>query len=103
MPANRIPQFEHICGIHFVTEYLAGHAHRIMVDIPTGKPASALDTNALQMRCVEALASLMHCYRGEVKSDDTEALLSNAISGLVWHRENVRRTEMPELSLEDAS
>lgn len=99
MPAVSIPAYEHICGAHFVSEYLAGGAGRIVVKIPAGVPASVEDVARLQAIVAEAVARLARCYRDAEDTENTRTALTESIQAMAWHRENVARLDEPELDL----
>jgi hypothetical protein len=99
MKARMIPSFENVCGIHFVTEYLAAGAGRIVIEIPTGRRPDELALGDLQKHCIDAVAQLVHFYHGESEAEKTRASLTEAITDLVSQRENVMKFEVPELEL----
>ena len=99
MPASKIPAFEHACGVHYVTEYLAGGAGRIVITLPTGHPADAESLAALQAIIADATAKLIRCYRGEASVAEVHAELTVSLQALAWHRENVAHLGAPELDL----
>lgn len=99
MPASSIPVYEHVCGAHFVTEYLAAGCGRMVVAIPRGIPADAADLAALQGQIAEAVARLIRCYRGDADTAETREGLAGSIRSLAWHRENVAHLGAPELDL----
>lgn len=87
MPAILIRPFEHATGATFMTQYIATSAHKLLVDIPTGKPAKDDDVLALRF------------YRGEVSAEETKAVLDKMMGEIAWHRENVNKSLAPELGL----
>ena len=99
MPVNRIAQFERFCGIHFVSEYLAAGANRVVIEIPPGHPVEAEDMGGLQALISSAVLMLMRCWRGQAGIDETISELTLALQALAYQRENVRRCEHPELGL----
>lgn len=100
MPVSSIPVYEHVCGVHFVTEYLAAGCGRVVVTIPPGVPADAEDLAALQGQIAEAVARLIRCYRGMEDAAATVDGLTGSIRAMAWHRENVRHLDAPELDLQ---
>lgn len=99
MPSILIRPFEHACGIDYVTQYIATSAHKLLVDIPTGKPAQDIDVLKLQTGFNEAVNLLARFYQGEANADDTVALLTQVMSEIAAHRENVSKSLTPELGL----
>lgn len=101
MRAALIPSYEHVCGVHFVTEYLAAGSGRIVIQLPSGKPANAKDLNALQGIINDAIGKLIRCYSGEAEIEETQQGLTITLKAIAWHRENVRHLEAPELDLHE--
>lgn len=99
MPASMIPGFEHICGAHYVSDYLAAGHGRIVIQIPAGHPAAIEDLSELQVLIANSVAQLVRCYRGQATVDATQRDLTQSLQGLGWHRENVAHLTHPELDL----
>ncbi|MEJ1402530.1 MAG: helix-turn-helix transcriptional regulator [Candidatus Sedimenticola sp. (ex Thyasira tokunagai)] len=99
MPAGKIANYEHICGCHFASDYLAASNNRLVIEIPTGKAATALDINELQATFTDALHKLIKFYSCEADQRETEDGLTHCLAGLAWHRENVHKADQPELEL----
>lgn len=102
LPVSKVPAFEHACGVHYVSEYLAAGAGRIVIAIPAGHPTDAEGLAALQAIIADATARLIHCYRGEASIEDTRDGLTVTLQALAWHRENVAHLGQPELELQGA-
>lgn len=101
LPATLIPPFEHACGVDFVTQYLAHSKHKLLVDIPTGRQATEMELHELQGAFGEALGLLIKVYHGAVEPDQASAALNRLMGGLAWHRENIAKSQTPELALFD--
>ena len=101
MPSGKIAAYEHICGIHYVSEYLAASANRVVIEIPTGRKASALDLSELQAVMSEAMSHLIRYYQGEAEQEQTENELTLVLKGVAWHRENIHKGVQPEFNLEN--
>jgi hypothetical protein len=99
LPANLIRPFEHATGATFMTQYIATSAHKLLVDIPTGKPAKDDDVLALQTSFNESVNLLARFYRGEVSAEETKAVLDKTMGEIAGHRENVNKSLAPELGL----
>lgn len=99
LPASKIVAFEHACGAHYVSEYLAGGAGRIVIRLPAGHPADAEDLAGLQEHLAASLALLIRCYRGRASIEDTQRDLTASLQAMAWHRENVRQMTQPALDL----
>ncbi|WP_374348543.1 hypothetical protein [Chitinimonas sp.] len=97
MPVNRIPQFEQLCGCRFVSDYLALAAGRMVVDLPLGKKADAVEVAELQARAAETMALLIRFYQGRAALDETLMALDEVLRGLGYHRANVVKVAEPEL------
>lgn len=99
IPARKIAGFEHACGIHYVTRYLAANAGKLLIDVPTGRCAQPSDVAALQAACTDAVSALIAFAAGRANADDTHALLTAAMAALAQERAQVERHHQPELSL----
>ena len=103
MPASLIRAFESVCGVDFVTRYLAHSDHKLLIDIPTGRKATGKDINSLQAGFSSAIGLLLSFYEGKAEADQTLTELTNLMEELGWHRGNVLRFDQPELDLERSS
>ena len=99
MPANLIRPFEHACGATYMTQYIAGSAHKLLIDIPSGKPAKDGDLLALQTDFNDALNLLASFYKGDASADDTLSALTATLTQIAGHRANVSQALTPELGL----
>ncbi|MEJ1381374.1 MAG: helix-turn-helix transcriptional regulator [Candidatus Sedimenticola sp. (ex Thyasira tokunagai)] len=99
MPMGKVASYEHICGCHFASDYLAASNNRMVIKIPTGKAATPLDINELQATFTHALLKLIKYYSREADQQETEDGLTSVLAGLAWHRENVHKADQPELEL----
>lgn len=99
LPAVLIRPFELACGQSFVTQYIATSAYKLLVDIPSGKPAIDTDLLALQTGFNEAVNVLAKFYQGQ--ADATEALgeLTLHLEQVAQHRMRVEKAVAPELGL----
>ncbi|GBG03924.1 hypothetical protein AZSI13_32510 [Azospira sp. I13] len=100
LPSNLIRPFEHACGTHFVTRYLAYSAHQLLIDIPTGKTASSGDIQVLQEATNAAVGALINFAAGKSDAPDVLATVSTAMEAFAWHRINVEKHSQPELDLD---
>jgi hypothetical protein len=99
MPATLIRPFEHACGVTCVTDYLGGSAHKLLIDIPTGKQARQMDAAELQKSFSYAITRLIEFYEGAADADVTLTALTSTLKGIAWHRENIQKQATPELGL----
>lgn len=97
MPASKIAAFEHVCGCHFVSSYLAAGAGRIVVQIPDGHVPDAEEVAGLQAIIADAVAKLARCYRGECDIEETQRQLTVTLQAVAYHRGNVGKMSTPEL------
>lgn len=99
MPISLLRPFEDACGADFVTRWVAASAGRLIIDIPTGRDATAEDMQVLQRTLNAAVGQLLDFYAGSADADETISTIQQAMEGLAWHRGNVERHVQPELDL----
>lgn len=99
IPSKRIRPLEFACGCTFITQYLAASAHRLLIEIPTGRRADQSDLLELQTTLNTAVNLLTRFYNGDAEPADVLQGVTQAMQRLAWHRENVRQTDTPELEL----
>lgn len=105
MPANRIRQFETLCGATYVSEWLAmAGGERIVVDIPSGRAATAVDVNRLQALLTDAVGLIIRHAEGDTDPATAVAAILAGQAGLAWHKANIEKHAQPELAfMEDSS
>lgn len=104
MPASSIPAYEHICGINFVTRWLAASTGHLMIAAPAGRDASAADMQALQEVLHSAAGQLLQFYGGKAEAGAVLAAIRQGMEGLAWHKGNVEKHMQPEFEFtEDQS
>lgn len=101
MPAASIPAYEHICGINFVTRWLAASTGNLMIAVPTGRNASAEDMQALQEVLTTAAGKLIQFYANKTDAADTLAAIQQGMEGLAWHKGNVEKRMQPEFEFNE--
>lgn len=99
MPMILIRPFEHACGAHYLTEYLAASAASLLVQMPRGAKATEAEINRLQAEFSAAIGLLIGCYNGKTPVEETLASLSTILRGLAWHDVNVRKLFAPEFDM----
>ncbi|KMN33097.1 hypothetical protein B0T40_12705 [Chromobacterium haemolyticum] len=99
IPANMIRAYETVCGINYATRWLAASGGSLLIDIPSGRIASAEDMQTLQSVLNDAAGRLLQFYAGKAQATDTLAAIQQAMEGLAWHRGNVEKHMQPELEL----
>lgn len=96
MPAASIPLYEHICGINFVTRWLAASTGHLMISIPTGRDSTAEDMHVLQEVLNSAAGKLIQFYADKADAASTLAAIQQGMEGLAWHKGNVEKHLQPE-------
>lgn len=99
LPAVLIRPFETACGADYVTRYIGHSAHKLLIDIPTGKKAGDREINAMQAAFAESVTLLLQFYQEKATADETLAALTSTMEHLAWHRGEVERRQAPELDL----
>ncbi|PHS48788.1 MAG: hypothetical protein COB05_04575 [Marinobacter sp.] len=99
MPAILIPAFENACGAHFVTQYLAQSANRMLVEIPTGRNATHKELNEVSAYTNQVMGMLIDFYEGRCEQKEVEDALTTLIEDLAHQRGNVIKHQQPELLL----
>lgn len=97
LPAVMIRPFESACGIDLVTQYTVSSAGKLIIDIPTGRSAKQLSTSELQVTVSATVMAIVSFYENGGSPEDALAKISQSISGLAWHRENLMKAAHPEL------
>lgn len=101
LPANMIRPFELSTGASYVTQFLATSGHKLLVDIPTAKPANDNDLLTLNSSFNDALKVLEEFYKGKASGDQTLRELRNVMTGIAGHHARVESYATPELGLFD--
>lgn len=97
IPANMVLAFETQCGIDFVTRWMAISSGKLLIDMPSGRDASAGDMQALQTVLNDTVGQLLAFYAGKTDAPGTLAAIQQAMEGLAWHHGNVGKHAQPEL------
>ena len=99
LPAILIPAYEHACGCHFASEWLAHCAGRLVVPMPGGRTATQADMVELNSCFGAALQLLSDFYAAPGQADATETLaaLHSHLQQVAWHHANVGQHANPEL------
>ncbi len=100
IPARMIRPFEFACGCEYVTRFIAASAHKLLIDLPSGRNAQPGDIQAVQEACTAAVGALIAFAAGRTAADDTHAALTVALERLAAERAEVERHFAPELPLE---
>ncbi|RIX47475.1 MAG: hypothetical protein D3M94_07320 [Rhodocyclales bacterium GT-UBC] len=100
IPAVLIRPFELACRCNYVTSYLAHAAHRLIIDIPTGRMPTSSDLPAVQAATHDAMGALINFAAGKAKAEEVMTAVTTAMEQLAYHRENAARAAQPELELD---
>jgi hypothetical protein len=103
LPSILIRPFEAACGCEYVTRYIGHSAHKLLIDIPSGRKATGKSINDLQASFTEAVSLLLKFYEGDSPADETLAALFNTMEELAWHHGSVERHQQPEFELQEDS
>ena len=101
MPINRVPSFEHACGIDFVSRWLAMRANKLVIDIPNGSQGNADDIFALQESTNQAIGVLLNFYAHKKTVEETLGPMQNALERMAWHKGNVEKYHQPEIPFDE--
>lgn len=99
MPAILIPAYEFACGCHFVSEWLAASAGRLVVPMPSGRSVDQVDLMAVNSSCAAALALLTKFYADPTTADvvATADALRAHLEQVAFHHANLARCIEPQL------
>lgn len=99
MPVLKVPAFEHICGINFVTRFLAHSSGKLLVDMPTGRRGAHRELIDLTIHANQTMSRLMDFFEGRGGAEETAANITLLMEGLALQRRNVEKFKQPELML----
>ena len=99
MPAILIRPFEMACGINYLTQNLAASDHKLLIDIPAGRRVTENEINELQGSFARAMSELINFYNGKSDEATTLAAITGVMEQLAWHRGNLQKQSLPELTL----
>lgn len=99
LPAILIPAYEHACGCHFASSWLATSAGKVVVDVPIGRSATPADMVEFNTGFAGVLQLLSDFYAAPTEADPTETLaaLQAHLQQVVYHHANVQQHANPEL------
>lgn len=100
MPTNKVVSFQYVCGANYITEYLAAQEGKLLIDIPTGKQIKEVEVMEMQGSFNEAVSLLIKLADGKSTVDEAVAALTTSMQNIAYHRENVKKNQMPELDFE---
>ena len=99
MPAILLPTYEHACGCHFASLWLAGQAGKLVIDRPSGKAVTQVDMVEFNSGFARALQLLSDFYENPAEADATTtmAALSAHLEQVAFHHRGVSTYATPEL------
>ena len=101
MPLALLRPFERACGVDYITRWIAASAGKLLIDIPTGRKADAVEMQILQELLNTAVGQLLQFYGGKAEAPDTLTAIQQAMEGLAWHRGNVEKHAQPEFDFQE--
>lgn len=102
MPAILVPAFEHACGCHYASDFLAATPGRMVIDMPNGRKASKTELLDMNSSWAEALQLMTAFYADPtaVDAEKTLAALHQHMEQVAFHHANVARYATPQLEFE---
>ncbi|MCK9987425.1 MAG: hypothetical protein AzoDbin1_03897 [Azoarcus sp.] len=97
MYVSRLLGWAHHTGSDAVVRYLAARLGKVVIDVPPGRATESADVHALQAALNASVGALLGFMSGELDRDACMATLGAGLESLAWHRENVRKSDQPEL------
>ena len=101
LPTILIRPFEIACGIDFITKYIGHSAHKLLIDIPTGRKVTSKDIHSLQAACTNTIGVLLRFHDGEADADEVQSALYETMEALAYHRGVVERHTQPDFDFEE--
>lgn len=99
MPVIKVSAFEHICGINYVTRFLAHSSNKLLIDMPTGRRAEHRELIDLAINANQTTGMLMDFFEGRGDAETVSAAITALIEDLALQRNNVEKFKQPELLL----
>lgn len=99
MPSILIPAYEMACGCHFVSQWLALSAGKLVIDMPRGRASTAKDIHALQATLNQAIGQILAFAEQKTDVDTALGAIHGGMAGLAWHKSNIEKHNQPELAL----
>ncbi|WP_288843233.1 hypothetical protein [uncultured Deefgea sp.] len=99
MPSILIPAYELACGCHFVSQWLALSAGKLVIDMPRGRASTARDVHALQALLNQAVGQILAFADGQAEAETALGAIHSGMAGLAWHKSNIEKHNQPELAL----
>ena len=102
MPLRLVPTFEMVCGAHFVSDWLAASAGRMVIPMPKGHKVSEAELLHINADCTAAMSQLAAFYADPSKVDTAELLelLQRHLEQVAFQHHNVGQYIAPQLEFE---
>lgn len=100
MPVNRLAGWFHMTRSSALIRFLAAQAGGVFIQVPTGRHLEHEDVHALQKVLNDAVGALLAFTAGKTSQEECIGVLLAGMESLAWHRENVARSEQPELEFD---
>jgi hypothetical protein len=97
MPANQLAAWFHATGGKAVIRHLAVQAGGLFIPLPTGRATAPLDVAALQSVLNQSIGALLAFMQGTATQQDAVAALTRGLEALALEREQVKKSDQPEL------
>ena len=97
MPANQLAGWFHVTGGKSVIRFLAIQAGGLFIPLPTGRLSGPADIQALQGVLHGSVGVLLAYMQGTATKDEAIAALSAGLEALAFEREQVKKSDQPEL------
>jgi hypothetical protein len=96
MPVNKVIAFEDVCGMPFITQYLAHSQGYLLVPAPTGRKAQHKDLNELQLYMAKVVAKIIEVNQDECTAQEAIDAIKVLMQDLAFQQRNVAVTDMPQ-------
>lgn len=103
MPVKKVIAFEEVCGINFLTQYLANSQGFLLVKAPSGRKAEHKDLAEFQLFMTEVAALIIRSMQGSCNAQEAIDAIKVLMEDLAFYQKNVAKMGLPqaELSLGD--
>lgn len=103
MPLVLLPAYEHVCGAHYASDFLAATAGRMAIPLPLGRKADGADLLAINASWANALQLLTQFYAAPASADPeaTLAALRQHLEQVAYHHANVAAASAPQFDFSE--
>ncbi|GLX86344.1 hypothetical protein tloyanaT_25970 [Thalassotalea loyana] len=100
MPINKIIPFEQVCGINFITQYLAHSQGYLLVKAPSGHRAEHKELNELQLFMTKVSGYLIQATEGSCDPQVAIDAIKVLMQDLAYQQKNVAEHTQPQTAFE---